>query len=118
MIEQELQIPPGEKLSYQEAWRNYRRRRNLFGAIPLTYVPGVAVTGVPLSRVFQTEVPVFVIATLWLLAFAVFAGYLQLWKCPRCRKAFFLKWWCRDPFAEECVHCGLPKWAGDPSRHT
>ena len=62
---------PGEKLSYQEAWRNYRRRRNLFWAISLTYVPGVAVTGVPLSRVFQTEVPVFVIATLWLLAFAV-----------------------------------------------
>jgi amino acid transporter len=101
--------------SYPEAWRDYRRRRNLFWAIFLTYVPGVATIAVPLSSAFNTDVPVFVIAALWMMAFGISGVYVQLWRCPRCTRHFFCKWWYRNPLASKCVHCGLPKWAeGDP----
>jgi predicted RNA-binding Zn-ribbon protein involved in translation (DUF1610 family) len=41
------------------------------------------------------------------------------WSCPRCGEPFHYrtKWYGRwnNPFAQRCVHCGLPKWVdSDP----
>jgi endogenous inhibitor of DNA gyrase (YacG/DUF329 family) len=47
------------------------------------------------------------------VALAITSFYKGAWKCPRCHKLFFQKWAYYIPFAnaDECKHCGLPKWA-------
>jgi hypothetical protein len=62
-------------------------------------------------RVLNSPTPAFVALFSW-MAFYVVAGIrFQVFKCPRCGKCFFLKWWFHNIFAGRCVHCGLPKYA-------
>jgi len=82
----------------------------------LTYVPGVALIGIPLSRLLDSDGIVFVVAIIWMAALATTAVHKSYWRCPRCHKPFFQKWWYHNPFADRCVHCGLPKWAESDER--
>src|SRR5262245_50197557 len=94
-----------------ESWDDYRRRRRWFLVIWLTYVPGALALGDPLSRLTGSGIPVYIIAGAWILAFIAAANYMEAFPCPRCRRAFFRKWWCHNPLAKDCVHCGFAKWA-------
>src|SRR6266849_5578435 len=107
---------------YAPAWRDFRRRRFIFWAVFLGYMPGVlaivvavclplsALTGIKLDYFF------YAIASCWMVAFLVTGWRVGLIPCPRCHKWFFATWWYRNPFARKCVHCGLPKWANsEPS---
>jgi len=102
-------LPEADRI-YATQWNEYRKRRRLFWLVFATYVPGVAIIGVPLARLFRTGILVGVTAGLWMLAFVVTANYLGFWKCPRCGKPFFRKWWYHNSFARKCVHCELRKW--------
>ncbi len=95
---------------YASEWEEYRKRRNAFLLILLTYIPGVFVIGTPLARILGSEAPMYVIAILWMIAFALAGWRLTYWKCPRCEKWFFATWWFCNQLARKCVHCGLPKW--------
>jgi hypothetical protein len=97
-------------LSYKRQWQEYRKRNLIFLIVSLSYIPGVALIGVPLSRLLKSENIIGVVAIMWMIAFAVIGMYRNLWKCPRCRKPFFLKGWYHNTFAGRCVNCGLPKW--------
>lgn len=86
-------------------------------AVFLSYIPGVftifLVVGLPLSALTRIKADYFgyAVATCWIAAYGV-AGVRAAWfPCPRCGKPFFARWWYRNPFARQCVHCGLPKWA-------
>jgi hypothetical protein len=98
---------------YSASWAEYRRRRNLYWLVWLTYIPGVLIIGLPLSWLFHSNGAAFAVAGLWMVAFVAAANYLGFWKCPRCRKPFSRGRWYYNPFARECVHCGLPKWAAN-----
>jgi hypothetical protein len=92
-------------------WQDYRRRRRIFFVIWVTYVPGVFILSYPLSKMFDSGMPVYAIAGAWMLAFVISSIYLSSFPCPRCHRSFFYTWWFHNPFARRCVHCGLPKWS-------
>ena len=102
---------------YTAAWRDYRKRRLVFWAVFLGYIPGVLVLfvgiGLPISALIGIKPDYFFypIAGSWMLAFMIAGLRTGLFRCPRCGKWFFATWWYRNPFAGKCVHCGLPKWA-------
>ncbi|MFA6563372.1 MAG: hypothetical protein WCV00_15800 [Verrucomicrobiia bacterium] len=92
------------------SWQNYRRRRLWFFVILLTYVPGTSVIGYLLSRLFGSDIPVYVVAGVWMVAFVAAANYMDLFPCPKCQRPFFRSFWFHNPLARRCVHCGHPKW--------
>lgn len=99
---------------FAASWQDYRQRRLYFCLIWITYVPGVFLLGYPLYRVFDSEIPFYVVAGAWMLAFVIAGNYMLRFHCPRCHKMFFATWWYYNSFARRCVHCKLPKWsAGD-----
>jgi len=102
---------------YSDAWRDYRRRRLVFWAVFLGYVPGVMLilfaVGLPLSALSGIKPDYFAypVAGAWMLAFLIASVRLSWFRCPCCHKWFFATFWYHNPLAQECVHCGLPKWA-------
>src|SRR6185503_13965867 len=103
--------------SYQRRWQEYRKRNTLFWVIALTYMPGVALSSIPLSRTFDSQKPVYMVAMLWMVAGTVAGFHRNNLKCPRCGHPFFRKtWWYDNWFAGKCVHCKLPKWATTDSK--
>jgi hypothetical protein len=98
-------------MTYESQWNEYRKRSRLFRIIFISYVPGVMLIGIPLGRLFNSEVPVISTALIWMSAFAVAGWRMSHWKCPRCGKNYFCKWYLQNQFARKCVHCRLEKWA-------
>ena len=87
--------------SYSSQWLECRRRDVLFWTVFLTYMPGVVVIGVPLSRLFHSDYVIGIVAIAWMVAFAVTHLYRTFWKCPRCHKPFFHKFWYQNIFAKQ-----------------
>jgi hypothetical protein len=100
-----------------DPWREYRKRRNLALFAFLGYMPVVFLIGVVAIRLFQTTVPFYVAAFSWMIFYAVASLRCSSFRCPRCGKWFFAKWWYHNGFARRCVHCGLPKYASLASEH-
>jgi len=96
-------------------WQEYRRRRNLTLFAFLGYVPFVFIIAVVAERLFHSTTPGFVVAVGWMIFLAVASIRCENFRCPRCRKRFFAKWWYHNSFARRCVHCGLPKYASPGS---
>src|SRR5258708_34450184 len=96
-----------------DPWQEYRKRRSLALFAFLGYVPIVFGFAVVTMRLFHTTTPAFIAGFSW-MAFYAFAGIrFQTFRCPRCRKWFFIRWWPPPPptfLAQRCVHCGLPKY--------
>ena len=92
-------------------WEGYRRRRYVFWLVWVTYVPGVLIIGLPLRWLFGSDVPIYIVAGAWLIAFLMSGNWMTMWKCPRCGRSFFRTPWGGNPLATRCVHCQLPKWA-------
>jgi len=96
---------------YRQDWEHYKRLRNEWILVFVSYVPVCALVGVLSEKLFHTFTPAFVVAFLWMALFAVTGIRLQLWPCPRCRDWFSGKWWYNKGFlARRCVHCGLRKY--------
>ncbi len=100
-----------QERSYKLSWDDYRKRSAIFWTVFLSYVPGVWLIGGALSGLFGSDRSYFITAIAWMVAFALSHFYRMSWGCPRCGRAFFMKWWYGNSFAQKCVHCGLPKWA-------
>ena len=105
--------PLDASMSYTEHWDAYRRRRNLFRLVWISYVPGVLLIGVPLHWLLGSDVPIYVVAGAWMIAFIVTANCMTMSACPRCGRSFFRTFWRHNPLARRCVHCGLQKWASN-----
>ena len=92
-------------------WHEYRKRRNLAIFAFLGYVPIVFLIALAGLHLLQSMTPGFVAAVGWMI-FAWVAGFrVERFKCPRCGKCFFAKWWYHNAFARRCLHCKLPKYA-------
>jgi hypothetical protein len=109
---------------YSQEWAELRRLRRRV----LTIVLAGAVVFVLVSLI-TTYASQSAAKGIWLLLFAAWvvllfgfffvSGEYVYWSCPRCGKPFHYvaRWYGRwnNPFAQHCVHCGLPKWAdSDP----
>ena len=105
---------------YYPAWRIYRRRRRAFWLTTLAILPLVILGSVallPISYLFDSE------KLIMAAPIAVMGGWFLLyqrivwWPCPRCGKPFFTTWFRHWPFAGQCLHCGLGKYAPcDPAK--
>jgi hypothetical protein len=51
------------------------------------------------------------VAVFWMFGFVAASIHHNSFRCPRCHKPFFWTWWRRNPAAERCLHCGLPRGA-------
>ena len=100
-----------------EPWQDYRRRRNLALFAFLGYVPFVFLISLLTLRLFHSLIPGFIVALGWMVFFAVTGIRFNTFRCPRCQKLFFAKWWYHNSFACRCVHCGLPKYESPEPRH-
>ena len=92
-------------------WQSCQRRERVLAAVILTYIPGVLAIGVPLNELIGSEIPIYVIALAWMLAFAASVIALNFFKCPSCQRPFFHTWLLGNIVARKCMHCGFPKWA-------
>jgi hypothetical protein len=97
---------------YQEEWSDYRKRRNRFVLVFLTYVPVVGVSMVVTGRLIHTATPGIALAIGWMVLFAVTGIRLQRFPCPRCGEAFFARGIYHNIFARKCLNCGLAKYSG------
>jgi hypothetical protein len=95
-------------------WEDYRERRRLFWFSLLVCFPCFPVIGIPLWLLFQSDVPISILAGAWLTLFVVAGTRLGSFPCPRCGRPFFKTWWYNNGLATRCLHCGLPKWSEPP----
>src|SRR5579862_9279133 len=94
---------------YVEAWKDYRRRRQLY-AICFLSLPIVG----GCLFLLQYAVAFAIIGATWLISTLVSMVRFASFRCPRCRKRFFSSSFTNNPFATKCMNCGLPKWAVSP----
>lgn len=102
--------------SQGDPWKGYRLARRSF---LFSLLVGPTVIGLISARQkfgildeWVDQLLVVVALPVPIICFAS-AAICHWWKCPRCRKAFFTKWWFSNDFATSCLHCGLPKWSED-----
>jgi hypothetical protein len=101
-----------------DPWQEYRRRRNLARFAYSGGAPFVFVVGLVGERLFHSMAPASVVAVGWMIFIGATSIRWQGFRCPRCRKWFFGKWWYYNSFARRCVHCRLPKYAWPVLGHT
>jgi hypothetical protein len=112
-----FQLPPAPNETekddrYFTEWQTYRGRRKIFWLVFLVPIPALACIGAPLAQITGSALPIYSIFMLSSVAIAIVSFYTMNWKCPRCRKPYFHKWFYGNSFATRCVHCKLPKWSG------
>jgi hypothetical protein len=99
-------------VSYEEQWREYRRRRLVGYGLWIGWLPygGTLIyLQDSVAWIGRNGVP---LAVGYMLAACVAGLWLSFWPCPSCGRPFFLTtFWFYRHFAKACVHCGLPKWA-------
>ena len=86
--------------AYREPWKEYRRRRNLFLAVFLGYVPIGVAFGLMTQRVYGSSVPSVVVAIVWIGLLLATLVRCALWPCPQCGKPYSSTW------SKACQHCG------------
>jgi hypothetical protein len=102
---------------YRDKWRRFKRLKKLGIFWWLGWVPVLLVYGILVRRFeYFTPIPLGIYLLLgWVL------GMCQaFWPCPRCGQNFSSPWQFslrgggyKGGIADECVHCGLPKFAAD-----
>jgi hypothetical protein len=113
-------LRPGD--AYWSNWRDMSRREIVSGLtllawIPITFVLLLLLTLLDLQATDSHGNSVWFIpcALVALSPFIVSRVWAHFWPCPRCTQPFFGDWWFSCPFARNCVHCGLPRYApADP----
>src|SRR5438128_2485026 len=99
---------------YAAAWLDYKNRVRWFFGVWLGGFVIIACVVVVLDRLSLATVAFWILGPAWMISFVVVSVRLQSFKCPRCKRWFFAKWWYRNPLARKCVHCKLPKWSLGP----
>ena len=93
------------RLAYMRAWHSLRLRRLTVTTLFLSYLPGVALIALSAGN---TESVARTAALIWMGLFGIAAGWLSMFRCPRCNNLFASSWTVQNPFARRCLHCSLP----------
>ena len=92
------------------SWEDYRRRRKVLWIAFIGYLPVGAIVGLPLNGILGSELPVIVLALVWMGIFAYAVVRMDSFPCPRCGMPFFSRPFVQNPLAQRCMRCGWPKW--------
>jgi uncharacterized integral membrane protein len=98
---------------YAEQWNQYRKRRFMFWCVLLGGFLFAALCLILLSQMLPANTAdpmIFAIVVGWMLAYAVAGIRLTSWRCPRCRKEYFVRGILVNQLASRCLHRGLKKW--------
>ena len=98
---------------YAEQWKEYRKRRFMFWCVLLGGVPFVGLCGYILDQILPVRVSnpaMLALGSALLLTYGVAGVRLTSWRCPRCRKEYFVRGILVNQLASRCLHCGLEKW--------
>lgn len=90
-----------------ESLREYRKRNLVFWGLFLGFLPGVLIIAIPLGRRLNSNQVAGTIIVVWFIAALIAAVWRLSWKCPRCSKSFYSKWWYNNAFTTKCVNCGF-----------
>jgi len=86
-----------------EGLQRIRIRRRLMWAMWLGYLPiGVLISLLGFPRLTWSFAPA------WMVLIAISSGFVAFSKCPRCNSLFHMTMLWGNPWAKECIHCGLP----------
>ena len=106
---------------YEEAWQEYRRRRNLFLWAFLGLVPTLGLFALSTTHFLHDRKPVFAVGLIEAIFCAFASTRLHDVSCPSCGEPFFGNHFFgkRRRYAlndkNRCVYCGLREFA-DPKR--
>jgi hypothetical protein len=95
------------RAQFAAVWRDYRRRRRWFLGAVLGGVLIAALLAALSNRLTLGIAAFWAFGAPWIICVLVVAVRLQMFKCPRCHLPFSNG----NPFAGNCLHCGLPKWS-------
>lgn len=104
--------PSGSSETAASAWLDYRRARRINFALLLGGLPLACVLVIMLASARFSAHPLAVFFVVWIAALTVSGIRVVTFRCPRCRRLFFVKNALVLHWARNCRHCGLPKWAG------
>jgi hypothetical protein len=106
-----VELQASSMIGYQPHWQQYKRRRNQFWLVLGAYAPTCFAIALVSMKLFQSLIPVFVAAFLWIGLLTIAGIRIQTWRCPRCGKWFAGPWWYNLGLAaRRCAHCGLRKY--------
>jgi hypothetical protein len=113
-----MQAKRSSPVNYAKSWAVLRRKHRWFFFSAIAFPFCALLTNYVLTlflgkddAMMLTVVPAFIT---WF-----FLGFWALdFRCPRCRKTFYMKWMAGDPFTRHCLHCGLPIWAEEEEPET
>jgi hypothetical protein len=99
-----------EESPYAYGWRRYRTWSRIRLIAFVGWLPyGFAIAKIAGWLGVASEAPKWIVPWFFLVGAGVIGT--SMFECPRCGKQFFVRWCGSNPFASECVNCGLPKWA-------
>jgi len=91
-------------MSYEKERYEYRKRNFLFWTVFLTFIPA-GIIAAQLARLVDVPEIFGLVIIAWMAAFVITGIFRTMWRCPRCHKPFFRKWWYHNSFTTKCLHC-------------
>jgi len=91
-------------INHEDARREYLKRTVVLVGVFLGFVPGVLLVSTFGKFIGFPELG-GIAGIAGMLAFVGSILWHNNWRCPRCKKTFFWKWWRGNAFASKCVHC-------------
>jgi len=88
------------------ARREFKKRNYLFFGMFFGAVLGMPVL-ISLFRLIEIEGALGFVIVPWMFAWVAVVIWRTSWKCPRCHKYFFRKWWHGNALTFHCLHCDL-----------
>ena len=88
------------------ARREFQKRNYLFFGLFLGTLVVFPILSY-VSRLLGLGSAVVFIIVAWMIAWAAVGIWRICWRCPRCHKYFFQKWWHGSALTMRCLHCGL-----------
>src|SRR3954470_15186529 len=92
---------------YYADWADLRRRRRIAWAADILFPVASVLVHWPLHAAFGWHWPWTALPVLFGVGLANL--YRQSWPCPRCGHTYFRTCGFSWPFANRCLHCGLPR---------
>src|SRR3989442_765481 len=97
---------------YYPNWVEKRRRARIFWLCSLAWLPVTFLSVLFIWWGFDTEVQWGLLGAIpTTIVYVGVRFYTLEWPCPRCGRPFYYVPWFFFPFADNCLHCGLPEYA-------
>lgn len=88
------------------ARREFQKRNYWFFGLFIGVILGLPILSYLFSLLGIERALGFIILP-WMLACVGVGIWRTYWRCPRCHKLFFQKWWYSRAHTTHCLHCGL-----------